>query len=334
MCILCWRTRDTCVRGRDAGIRRHGFEDPALRGRVDLVDGGVFHAARERQVPGGRGCADVQQPVSERHAPGKRLVDEGVAWKRPDHPGSRARLVRAVVPGGHWAEHGSIPRERTNPHPVEVLGEHAATGIDISLHQVHRSRVWNEDLTRRRGGILFGAATVEQDHVVLVQIGLFVPKTRCRVRECPRDPRYCVARVRVLRLIVQPDRTRAGGQGKLRCIDAYPTKQALQALGGGQVGTLSIASRYGDLGHAGVLPVVVPVVDVLGQTQQGRWRGACPGICNRIVCTLLGDHRSRDGDLTTPLAELHDQWERRAPRHVADDKVPLGIGHRGGDGLA
>ena len=26
MCILCWRTRDTCVRGRDAGVRRHGLE--------------------------------------------------------------------------------------------------------------------------------------------------------------------------------------------------------------------------------------------------------------------------------------------------------------------
>jgi hypothetical protein len=78
---------------------------------------------------------------------------------------------------------------------VEVFGKHAATGIDIGLHQIDRNRVWNEGLTRRGSGILLGAATVEQNDVVLVQVSLFVPKARRRIRECSRYPRYCVARV-------------------------------------------------------------------------------------------------------------------------------------------
>jgi hypothetical protein len=139
-----------------------------------------------------------------------------------------------------------------------------------------------------------------------------------------------IAPIRALRLIVQLDRSRAAGQGEFRRVDTDSAKQAVQALVSGVVGILSIASRYRDLGYAGVLPVVVPVVDVPWQAQQCYRLG----LYDWIVRTLVGDHRFRNRDLAPPLAELHDQWKINIPRHVVEDKVPIGIGQRRGNGLA
>jgi hypothetical protein len=126
------------------------------------------------------------------------------------------------------------------------------------------------------------------------------------------------------------DRARATGKGEFRCINAYPAKETLQTLSNGLVGILGIAGRDGDLGDAGVQPVAVPVVDVPRQAQQGDWLD----LGNGIVSTLVGHHRGRDGDLTAPLAQLHDQREIHAPGHVVEHKVPIGIGQRRCDRLA
>jgi hypothetical protein len=101
----------------------------------------------------------------------------------------------------------------------------------------------------------------------------------------------------------------------------------VQALVGGRriTGILSMPRRYGDLGDAGVLPVVVPVVDVSGQAQQGYRLG----LGNGIVPTLVSDHRFGDRDLATPLAQLHDQRKINAPGHVVELEVPIGIGQCG-----
>jgi hypothetical protein len=74
-----------------------------------------------------------------------------------------------------------------------------------------------------------------------------------------------VAGVCALRLIVQADRAcGAAGQGEFRSIHTYPAQQAMQAFVSGVVGISRMAGRYRDLGDAGVLPVVVPVVNASG----------------------------------------------------------------------
>jgi hypothetical protein len=91
----------------------------------------------------------------------------------------------------------------------------------------------------------------------------------------------------------------------------------LQALGSGLVGTLSIASRDGDLGYAGVLAFVVAIVDVSWQAQQPvGWCRVGRVVDDRIVGTLVGDHRGRNGDLPPPLPQLHDQWEISGPGNI------------------
>jgi hypothetical protein len=214
---------------------------------------------------------------------------------------------------------------------VIVFGKHAPTGIDICLHPVDRGRVGNVGPTRAGGGVLLGAATVEQDDVVLVQVRLAIPQSRRRIRICSCAPSHLVAGVGVLRLIVQPDRARAAWQGEFRCVYTNPAKQTLQALGSISVGTCSTPSRNGDLGYAQVLTVtewtsgvVVVITDVSRQAQQGYRRG----FDNRIILALVGDQRRRNGDLAPPLTELHDQREINAPGHVAEDKVSVGISQR------
>jgi hypothetical protein len=175
------------------------------------------------------------------------------------------------------------------------------------------------------------SAAVEQDDVVLVQVSLAVPKIRSCIGVFCGVPRDLIAGVGVRRLIVQADRARATWQSEFGCIDAYPAKEALQPFGNATVtiGT-SVARRDGDLGDVGVLPVVIPVMNVPWQTQQGHGLG----LANRIVPTLVGDHRFGDGDLTPPLSKLHDQREVRVPGYVGELKVPIRISQRGGNGLA
>jgi hypothetical protein len=175
------------------------------------------------------------------------------------------------------------------------------------------------------------SAAVEQDDVVLVQVSLAVPKIRGCIGVFCGVPCDLITGVGVGRLIVQADRARATWQGEFGCIDADPAKEALQPFGNATVtiGT-SMARRYGDLGYAGVLAVVVPVVDVPWQAQQGYWRG----LGNGIVGTLVGDQRLGDGDLTPPLSKLHDQWEVCVPGYVGELEVPIRISQRGGNGLA
>ena len=43
--ILRRRSCDARVGRRDTRVGTHGFKDPSLRRRFDLVNGGVFHAA-------------------------------------------------------------------------------------------------------------------------------------------------------------------------------------------------------------------------------------------------------------------------------------------------
>jgi hypothetical protein len=64
---------------------------------------------------------------------------------------------------------------------------------------------------------------------------------------------------------------------------------------------MSRARRNRDLWYAGVLAVVVPVVNVLWQAQLGYWRS----LHNRIVSTLVDDRWNRD--LAAPPPELHDE---------------------------
>jgi hypothetical protein len=175
------------------------------------------------------------------------------------------------------------------------------------------------------------SAAVEQDDVVLVQVSLAVPKIRSCIGVFCGVPCDLIAGVGVRRLIVQADRARATWQSEFGCIDAYPAKEALQPFGNATVtiGT-SMARRDGDLGDVGVLPVLIPVMNVPWQTQQGHGLG----LANRIVPTLVGDHRFGDGDLAPPFAQLHDQRKIHAPRHVVEDKVPIGIGQRRSNGLA
>jgi hypothetical protein len=186
-----------------------------------------------------------------------------------------------------------------------VFGEYATTGCCVGIHSIDRG---SRNEGQASGGVKLGAGTVEQDDVVLVEVGLAIPKVVRCIRKSRSATRHVLASVsgRVVWvliefLIVQRDGARTAGKGKLGCIDADPAKQALQALGNGCVGYLvaidetigmSIASRNGELGHAqvlrcdGRLAFVGVAVDALWQAQPGCRRG----IRDRIVSTLLGDH--------------------------------------------
>ena len=117
------------------------------------------------------------------------------------------------------------------------------------------------------------------------------------------------------------DMPRACGIGKLGGVDANSGQQALESVDG--------AGGDRDLGHAGVLAIVVAVGDVLRQAQQGCWRS----VCNYIVCTLVGHHRGGYGHLAPPLSQLHDQLEIDPPGHVVEYETPIGSGERGRNGL-
>jgi hypothetical protein len=113
---------------------------------------------------------------------------------------------------------------------VIVLGEYTATCTEISTHSIDRGGR-NEGRGFAGCGVELSAGTVEQEHIVLAEVSLAVPKAS-RGIEVWTSP-HLTAAVGILRLIVQVDRARAAWNGKLGRINAYPAKQALQALGNG-----------------------------------------------------------------------------------------------------
>jgi hypothetical protein len=60
---------------------------------------------------------------------------------------------------------------------VEVFGKYTAARIEIGLHTNGRG---GRNETQAAGGVKLGARTVKQDDVVLVEVGLAIPKAvRC-----------------------------------------------------------------------------------------------------------------------------------------------------------
>jgi hypothetical protein len=114
---------------------------------------------------------------------------------------------------------------------VEVLGEDTATGIHVGLHPIHRARMRNKSVVLGRIDCVFITTAIQQNHVVLVEVGLAVPKVRGGIQIVAGSPGHLIAGVRTVGQVVHADGSSPARHRELAGANADALKQALQPFG-------------------------------------------------------------------------------------------------------